>query len=239
MQEIYMEDIGRVCLSKNGRARKYYHFKLQPDGSVFVSIPKGGSYKQAIKAVEKIKPKILKLKKKQEEKAGEITLFDENTTFKTRGYDIQIQRISSENMLAKLEEGQFVIQVPAHLDIKSEQIQESIRKGIESLWKMEARKYIIPKVDELAKTHNFSYQNVRITSARTRWGSCSSKNNLNFSLHLMMLPNELVDYIILHELCHTIHKNHGEKFYACLNKVSNGNHEKLNKALKNYRIGIY
>ncbi len=239
MREIFMEGIGRVCLSKNGRARKYYHFKLQPDGSVLVSIPKGGSYKHAIQAVENIKPKIIKLKEKQDKNLRKLTVFDETTEFKTRGYTIQIRRTESEQMHAKLIKNCLTIAIPQNFDILSESIQDSIRKAIEMLWRMEAKRTILPRVEELARVHGFSYQKIKITSARTRWGSCSSKNNLNFSLHLMMLPNDLVDYIILHELCHTIHKNHGPNFYAYLNKVTDGQHDKLNQALKSYRIGVY
>lgn len=59
---------------------------------------------------------------------------------------------------------------------------------------------------------------IKITSAKTRFGSCSGKNSLCFSLFLMRYPSECIDYVVLHELCHIKHKNHGKQFYALLEK---------------------
>lgn len=60
---------------------------------------------------------------------------------------------------------------------------------------------------------------VRITAARTRFGSCSAKNAICFSLYLMQYPPEAVDYVVVHELAHILHKNHGPAFYACIETV--------------------
>lgn len=60
---------------------------------------------------------------------------------------------------------------------------------------------------------------VRVTAARTRFGSCSAKNGLCFSLYLMQYPPEAVDYVVVHELSHILHKNHGPAFWACVAAV--------------------
>lgn len=57
---------------------------------------------------------------------------------------------------------------------------------------------------------------VKITSARTRFGSCSAKNSICYSWRLMMYPPEAVDYVVVHELAHIAHKNHSREFYACI-----------------------
>lgn len=80
-------------------------------------------------------------------------------------------------------------------------------------YKKEARAYIVPKVQEYAAKFGFTYNNIRITSATTRWGSCSSKKNLNFSYRLILTPKEAVDYVIVHELCHLRQMNHSKKFW--------------------------
>ncbi|MDD3108057.1 MAG: M48 family metallopeptidase, partial [Alistipes sp.] len=91
-----------------------------------------------------------------------------------------------------------------------------------------------PRVRQLCRTFGFRCGEVTIRNTRTRWGSCSADDNLSLSLHLMKLPDELTDYILLHELCHTRHKNHGPAFYALLNQVTSGRHPQLLKALKAY-----
>jgi predicted metal-dependent hydrolase len=65
----------------------------------------------------------------------------------------------------------------------------------------------------LAKLHGFSHAGIRITSATTRWGSCSSKKTLNFSYRLIMSPKESIDYVIIHELCHLRQMNHSARFW--------------------------
>lgn len=77
----------------------------------------------------------------------------------------------------------------------------------------EAKTYIPTRVEELARRFGFSYSGVGITSARTRFGSCSGKNRLNFSYHLMRYSPHAVDYVILHELAHTVEHNHSARFW--------------------------
>lgn len=82
-----------------------------------------------------------------------------------------------------------------------------------SEYKREARDIIIPRVAELAKKYGFTYNSVKINSAMTRWGSCTSKKNLNFTYRLALAPDEVRDYVIIHELCHLRQMNHSKKFW--------------------------
>ena len=75
-----------------------------------------------------------------------------------------------------------------------------------------ARKVLCRRIGELAQLHNFVYNRVSIRKQKTRWGSCSSKNNINLNMNLLHLPPELMDYVLLHELVHTRVKNHGKDF---------------------------
>lgn len=68
--------------------------------------------------------------------------------------------------------------------------------------------------------HPFAFGQVRIKNQRGAWGSCSSKKNLNFNWRLITLPPELADYVILHELCHTVHLNHSAEFWAFLERLA-------------------
>lgn len=100
----------------------------------------------------------------------------------------------------------------------------------------EARSIIPAMVATLAQRHGFTYNALRISSARTRWGSCSGDNNISISLYVMLLPEHLREYIILHELCHTRHHNHSAAFHLLLDTTLNGKEKALNHELKAYRI---
>ena len=93
----------------------------------------------------------------------------------------------------------------------------SNKKEVELLRK-QAKEYLPKRLEELAQKHKFKYNSLRIKNVKTIWGSCSGKNNINLNLNLMKLRPELIDYVILHELCHTIEKNHSKKFWDLLEK---------------------
>ncbi len=81
-------------------------------------------------------------------------------------------------------------------------------------------KEIIPKkVEFYAEKIGVTYNRITIRCQRTRWGSCSSKGNLNFNCLLVLLPDEIIDSVIVHELCHRKHMNHSAKFYEEVEKV--------------------
>lgn len=85
------------------------------------------------------------------------------------------------------------------------------------LWyKVEALKYITPRLDNFANQLGKKYSKIKITSARKRWGSCSGRGNINFSWRLIMAPQETVNYVIAHEAAHLLHKNHSARFWNCV-----------------------
>lgn len=103
--------------------------------------------------------------------------------------------------------------------------------------RMLARVALLFRLETLAGKYGFTYNKVFIRNQKTRWGSCSSKNNINLNIKLVKLPKELIDYVILHELVHTRIKNHSKNFWTTLTKII-GNAKTLNSELKKYKIEI-
>lgn len=97
---------------------------------------------------------------------------------------------------------------------------------------------VIPKrVKHYARIIGVDYGNITIRNQRTRWGSCSSKGNLNFNCLLMLLPGEIIDSVVVHELCHRKHMNHSAQFYAEVERVF-PDYQRCHKWLKE-NGGIY
>ena len=84
------------------------------------------------------------------------------------------------------------------------------------LLKAAAERYIPPRVQHFAKRMQLTPSAVKINSAKTRFGSCSAKNSLNFSCRVMIYPPEIIDYVIVHELAHIKHHNHSRAFYTLI-----------------------
>ena len=83
----------------------------------------------------------------------------------------------------------------------------------------EALRVIPERVRFYAPVVGVTYGRITIRNQRTRWGSCSAKGNLNFNCLLMLTPPEVLDYVVVHELAHIRHKNHGEAFYQLIASV--------------------
>ena len=98
-----------------------------------------------------------------------------------------------------------------------------------------AKNIIVERLAALAGQHGFNYNKVFIRNQKTRWGSCSVKNNINLNLHLVRLPAVLMDYVILHELLHTRIKNHGPDFWQSLEELI-PNAKTLDRELNRYEV---
>jgi predicted metal-dependent hydrolase len=131
------------------------------------------------------------------------------------------------------------VAVPKGLEFKkAEQIARGktswIKKQQEKMWKLEeeyettpeihidrekAKQVLESRLEEIAAKHGYRYNRLTIRNQKTRWGSCSSKNNISLNMKLVLLPDELRDFILLHELVHTKIKNHGNEFWDEITKV--------------------
>ncbi len=107
----------------------------------------------------------------------------------------------------------------------------------EEIDREEAKRILTGRLKELAGKNSFSYNKVTIRNQKTRWGSCSQKNNINLNMKLVKLPRELIDYVILHELVHTKIKNHSRKFWNELNNFI-PDAKVLDKELRKYGTGL-
>lgn len=89
----------------------------------------------------------------------------------------------------------------------------------ETWYKKQARKVITERVQFYARKYGFKVEKIRISSARTRWGSYSSKGTLSFTWRLVMAPLEIIDYVVVHELCHSKELNHSRAFWAQVESI--------------------
>jgi predicted metal-dependent hydrolase len=97
--------------------------------------------------------------------------------------------------------------------------QKFVKTYLTSWYKQEARKIIVARVNHYAKIANLEFKSVAITTAETRWGSCSSNKTLNFNWKLVMAPIEVIDYVITHELAHLTELNHSRAFWETVRKM--------------------
>lgn len=97
--------------------------------------------------------------------------------------------------------------------------------------KAEARDLVLGRIQELNKVYNYSYKKISIKNMISRWGSCSRNGNLSFNYRLVLLPPNLVDYVIVHELCHLGEFNHSRDFWNLVARTF-PDYQKLKEELK-------
>ena len=132
---------------------------------------------------------------------------------------------------------EWVLQMREKVAERSMQGGDYTPEQIEAL-RREAKRVLPAMVERLARQHGFNYGRVTIRATRSKWGCCTSRNNLSLSLFLMTLPTHLQEFVVLHELCHTVHHNHSAEFHALLDKVTGGREKELNRQLKGIRKNL-
>lgn len=116
-------------------------------------------------------------------------------------------------------------------------LKQQIDKACIKALRADAIKLLGIRTDELSKKYDLSYKSLQIKKMTSRWGSCTSDKRISLSLFLIQLPWELIDYVILHELTHTIHLNHKQPFWDAMVKVST-NAKLLRKKTNTYKSVI-
>ena len=146
--------------------------------------------------------------------------------------------VSTAKALRFLEEKvEWVLQMREKVAERSMQGGDYTPEQIESL-RREAKRVLPAMVERLAAKNNFKYGKITIRATRSKWGCCTSQNNLSLSLFLMTLPTHLQEFVVLHELCHTVHHNHSAAFHALLDKVTGGREKEFCRQLKGIRKNL-
>ncbi|WP_210463226.1 M48 family metallopeptidase [Rufibacter roseolus] len=232
-----IDTIGLVQFVPSATA-KYVRISIRPGKGVRVTLPKRATLAQAEAFVQEKAPWIRKHLSSQELQQNKKTLFSPEVEFRTRFHQLLLLPHPLPHCKSRIKDGVLYVWYPEQIDWQHADVQDYIKNAVEYTLRLEAKRYLPQRVAHFARQLGFSFQQVTIKNARTRWGSCSHTNNINLNLHLMRLPEHLCDYVILHELAHTVEKNHGPRFWALLDKIS-GDARGLDKQLKAYRLEVF
>jgi predicted metal-dependent hydrolase len=234
VKQEFVEGLGKVHLTKRKHSKRIT-VRYDPDGKLKVSLPVRVSYKAAMKYLlahqERIQDKISSLQQDQ--------FRHDLSSYRTRWHEMIVQRDNGPHLSYRIDQGKIMINVPAHMETREYPVQKAMREALETALRQEARYYLPRRLNELANKHKLSFNKVYIKRAQSLWGSCSAANNINLNIHLMRLPDHLIDYVLTHELCHTIHKNHSPLFWDYLQQLTANDVKALRQELNEYSPKIY
>ena len=229
------KQFGTIEFVRNMRS-KHIRVRILADG-LKVTLPPHATEREAMDFMGSIGEKILQKQKKLRQGLEKRNiLIDESSSLQTLTFVVEAQPSDRKNIYFALKDSKLKIEFPQGTDCKDSRTQEHFWNGISYFLRKEARRILPDRTKQLAGRYGFYFSRVSIQSSKTRWGSCSSTKSINLSLYLMLLPPHLIDYVILHELCHTKEMNHGDNFWRWMDKVTEGKSKNLRAELKNYHM---
>lgn len=229
------KDLGEIKLVSNARAVRV--IARVKDGQLQVTHPNFMSASAVLKVVNEMKPRLLSLKERAI-KTSTKHIFTPETEFRTTTFEVKILETNLSKYYISLKDGVLTISCPQDCDFNSDDVQTLIRGGVESAMRHEANRLFPTMIADLAKQFGFRFSDVKINKSRTRWGSCNSKKTINLSYFNLLLPRYLIDFIFLHELCHTVELNHGPRFWALLDKVTDNKAKQLTREMKQFKTSF-
>ncbi len=195
--------------------RKTIALIVQTDGSLLVRAPQRTTNRQISELVEQ-KAEWIRARQAQAltRPKLEVHQFASGEQFWYLGSSCRLLVTEGSQERLEFSSGQFKLSLQASGQLRHSSAWRKTAQAVFTFWyRRQARRVLEERVALLARCWGFSYRQVKITSARTRWGSCSTRGTLSFPWRLVMAPLAVIDYVVLHELVHTVVKGHGQAFW--------------------------
>ena len=206
------KEFGEIKIRKNKLARSV-KLSVGVDGSLRASIPYYSPEFAVRRLVNGSRDEIRKMLATHNAKNS---YQDGDLIGKT--HTLFLRKFSGEEIKISNEGNQILVQIPQELAFENPLVQSEVRKTVSKILRKQAKAYLPRRIDFLAEKYGFSFEKLRFSHTGTRWGSCSSSGTISLNIALMNLPHHLIDYVIIHELCHTRQMNHSSTFWKEVEK---------------------
>lgn len=229
-KKIHDNDLGTILLRISPRATRYT-LKISK-GAITATMPVNGDETRMLAFIQENKEKL----KVALAKHPAQPLLTDKTEMQTASFSVHIFRSDRTNFYMTLDKEILHIACPAQTDFTDERVQKLLKSFLEKALRHEAVRLLPQRLMQLASLHKFTCTGIKIFNSKTHWGSCTPRKSINLSLSLMLLPWHLIDYVLLHELCHTVEMNHSDRFWKLMDEVTNNKSKALRKELKGYHM---
>ncbi len=202
-----------IQLIRSRRRRKTLSLRIEEDGRVVLSVPYGTSEGEIQQFLKEKKTWILQKVSERERRIREnrkAFVPGERFLFLGESYPLEIRNTDHRDPPLNFSSGKFIL---------SQEYIDKARDLFIEWYKREAKEIIVKRVNSYSQKLFLFPKSIRITSARTRWGSCSRANGLSFSWRVILAPLAIVDYILIHELAHIKEKNHSRPFWRYIESI--------------------
>lgn len=213
MSIIQDEEFGKITIRRSTRATQI-RVRVAPDGTLRASMP---IYAPTFLVKRLLKSSRDKLRLMLSQSQPEYTY--ENGMQIGKSHTLIIRDSNNQILKVARHGRQIIVNLPISQQLNNPDVARKIRDSVITALRVEAKSYLPKRLSYLAEKHNFNYDRARFSHASGRWGSCSSSGTISLNIALMKLPFELIDYVIIHELAHTRHMNHGPNFWSLVSTI--------------------
>ncbi len=204
MKTILVSEIGEVLVSRR-KGSKRLVLRVDPAGKIKVSTP-WHMPDRTIVAFVRQKSQWL-----DEQRTERSVIRNDDVVAHT--YVFRFQADDLESVRSKVQMNTILILHPHAVSLDDPAVQDKARKVAHKLLKQEAEDYLPERIHSLSSEFELQFANLQLKRLRSRWGSCTPERKISLNTHLMNLPHQLIDHVILHELAHTRHLNHQSEFW--------------------------
>lgn len=219
-------------MARNKKARRII-LRARPDG-IHITIPSYATNGDIERALTECGDRL----KEMQEKHRTETI-GEGFTINAERFTLMVQQGDTGRPVLTGQEGVYTVICPQSFNHSTTDAQSLLKRLIKGALRHRAKHYLTLRLKKLAVVHGFRYGNCTVRDVHSRWGSCNVKGDISLSIYLMLLPERLIDYVLLHELCHTVEMNHSERFWKLLSQcTAPADAKELRKELKGFRNGL-
>ena len=188
------------------RLSRSLRLSLAANGEVRVSVPSWSTFKSGERFANSKLPWIL------EQRQQPTVLQQGQQIGKTHQLLFRVS-VSALKTTTRIKDNKIVVTHPIALSTTASEVQTIAQRAAVRALRQESIRLLLPRLENLAHRHGFTYTDVTIKQLTSRWGSCDQNRHIALNLFLVQLPWELIDYVLIHELVHTRHLNHGADFW--------------------------
>ena len=167
-----------------------------------------------------------------------VNKFTPETHIDAEDFRLRFEQKDVSYVRAEMDETGIVCYYQSAEILADADIQAWITKTLEAFARKRVKERLVPRLLSMAAGRGLTVSSVRVSSAKGRWGSCSSKGSINLSLYLVLLPRHLQGYVLQHELTHLLEMNHSPRFWSRLDEVCGGKARALRREMRNYNTSF-
>lgn len=211
MPIIQDEEFGNITVRRSPKSSQV-RLRVAPNGTLHASLP---MYAPLFLVKRLIKNSRQELRELLEQAQPQTDYRDGMSIGKS--HTLTVRQASRLNV--EVHSQQIVVSLPTDRSLNDPEVIRMVRDAVIKALRVEAKNYLPRRLRYLAEQYGLHYNRVRFSHASSRWGSCSSNGTISLNIALMKLPFELIDYVIVHELAHTVEMNHSPAFWQIVEKA--------------------